>query len=64
MHDVILRYSKTKKSIWNILFQPYSDDKYIENTVRDRVDGKQKKDEKRNYVKRTKENKGVLLNDI
>ena len=66
MHDVILRYSKTKKSTWNILFQPYSDDKYIENTVRERVDGKlvRKKDEKGKYVRRIKENKGVPLHDV
>ena len=66
MHDVIFRYSKNKKPLWNKQYQPYSNETYIENTVRGMVDGKlvRLKNKKGEYIKRKKENKGVPLHDV
>lgn len=67
MHDVILWYTKDRKE-WTFTkpFQPYSKPEWIEDTVRGFVDGKlvRLKDEKGNYIKREKENKGVLMHDV
>ena len=66
MHDSIFWYTKSEK--WNFTkpTQKYSDEKWIEDTVRGYVKGKlvRLKDEKGNYIKRTKENKGVLMHDV
>lgn len=66
MHDIILFYGKTNRSLFNIHYQPYSDDKYIENTVRGLVDGKlvRLKDKSGNYIKRTHKKKGVPFHDV
>lgn len=67
MHDVILWYGKDKREwIFTKPFQPYSKPEWIEDTVRGFVNGKlvRLKDEKGNYIKREKENKGVLMHDV
>ncbi len=66
MHDTIFRYSKTDDFQFNVLMQPYANEKYIEQTIRGIVDGKLKRlrDEEGNYIKRTKENKGVPMHDV
>ncbi|MEM0143872.1 MAG: site-specific DNA-methyltransferase [Candidatus Parvarchaeum sp.] len=67
MHDTILWYSKNEKE-WTFTkpLQPYSHPEMIEDTVRGFVDGKlvRLKDQKGNYIKREKENKGVLMHDV
>jgi len=66
MHDTIFWYSKTNNYIFTKPLQQYSDLKWIENTVRGVVDGKlvRLKDEQGKYIKRVKENKGVLMHDV
>ncbi len=66
MHDVILRYTKSNEYNFYKLYQPYADDKHIENTVRVKIDGKLKrlKDEDGHYVARKDENKGVPFHDV
>ena len=66
MHDIIFFYAKSKHAFFEIQYQPYSDEKHIETTVRGLVDGKLQrlKDEQGNYLVRTKENKGVALHDV
>lgn len=65
MHDVILRYSKSGHATFNVQYQPYADESYIENTVRGTVDGKlvRLKDESGNPIQREKPNKGVPMHD-
>lgn len=66
MHDIIFWYSKSKDYIFTKPLQPYSESKWIEDTVRGIVNGKlvRLKDEQGNYIKREKENKGVLMHDV
>lgn len=66
MHDVILFYKKTEKYQFNVQYQAYSQPDAIEETVRGVVDGKlvRLRDEQGDYVKRTKENKGVPCHDV
>ena len=66
MHDIILWYSKSDNYIFNKLYQPYKNPEWIEDTVRGVVNGKlvRLKDEKGNYIKREKENIGVLMHDV
>jgi len=66
MHDIIFWYSKTTEYTFSKPLQAYADDKWIEDTVRGFVDGKlvRLKDVKGNYIKRDKENKGVLMHDV
>lgn len=66
MHDNILLFSKTDKKIFNMLYQDYAHPEWIEDTVRGIVDGKlvRLKDEKGEYIKREKENKGVPMHDV
>ena len=66
MHDNIYFYSKTPKYTFNLLLQEYANPDWIEDTVRGFVDGKlvRLKDEKGNYLKREKENKGVPMHDV
>lgn len=66
MHDVILFYKKTSNYKFNVQYQPYSQPEAIEETVRGVVDGKlvRLKDEKGNYIKRDKANKGVPCHDV
>ena len=67
MHDNIYFYAKDKNNYtFNVLMQEYSNIKYIENTIREKKDGKlvRVKDENGNYVKRQKENKGVPMHDV
>ena len=46
--------------------QPYAEEKWIEDTVRGVVDGKlvRLKDKHGKYIKREKENIGVLMHDV
>ena len=66
MHDIIFWYSKTAQYIFTKPFQPYSDAKLIEDTIRGKVDGKLQrlKNPDGTYIKREKENKGVLMHDV
>lgn len=66
MHDTILYYSKTKEPLFTKPLQPYSDEKYIEDTVRGRIDGKlvRLKDEEGEYIKRENKREGVLMHDV
>jgi len=66
MHDTILWYSKSNNYTFNKLYQPYKSPEWIEDTVRGVVDGKlvRLKDERGNYIKREKENIGVLMHDV
>ncbi len=66
MHDIILYYTKTESYIFTKPLQEYSDEKYIEDTVRGMVDGKlvRLKDEKGNYIKRETQKEGVLMHDV
>lgn len=66
MHDIIFWYSKSNHYTFTKPLQPYTDPKWIENTVRGIVNGKlvRLKDEEGNYLKREKENKGVLMHDV
>lgn len=66
MHDMILFFAKSQKHTFNVMFQPYSDPDFIEDTVRGMVDGKlvRLKDENGEYIKREKENKGVPFHDV
>jgi len=66
MHDIIFWYSKTGKYIFNKPMQPYAEEKWIEDTVRGVVDGKlvRLKDKHGKYIKREKENIGVLMHDV
>lgn len=66
MHDIIFWYSKSDKYIFTKPLQPYKEEKWIEDTVRGVVDGKlvRLKDESGNYLKRQKENLGVLMHDV
>lgn len=66
MHDTILYYSKTKECLFTKPLQPYSDERYVEDTVRGIVDGKlvRLKNKEGAYVKRKKRSKGVLMHDV
>ena len=66
MHDVIFLYTKADDYIFNPILQDYADEKWIEDTVRGVVDGKlvRLKDKDGEYIKRGKENKGVMLHDV
>ena len=66
MHDTLLWYSKSKEYTFTKPQQPYANESYIEKTVRGVVDGKlvRLKDEQGNYLKRKKENIGVLMHDV
>jgi adenine-specific DNA-methyltransferase len=66
MHDSILFYSNMKNYYFNVLFQSYSNEEWIEDTVRGFVDGKLKrlKDANGSYIKRKKENVGVPMHDV
>jgi site-specific DNA-methyltransferase (adenine-specific) len=66
MHDTIFWYSRGEKYIFTKPLQPYTSPEWIEDTVRGVVDGKlvRLKDEKGEYIKREKENKGVLMHDV
>ena len=66
MHDIIFWYTKSDKYIFTKPLQPYTNPEYIEDTVRGVVGGKlvRLKDEKGEYLKREKENKGVLMHDV
>lgn len=64
MHDTIFWYKKVDK-IFNKIYQDYSDDKWVEDTVRGMINGKlvRLKDEHGNYLKRNKQNQGVVMHD-
>jgi site-specific DNA-methyltransferase (adenine-specific) len=66
MHDIVLRYSKTSDFIFNAPYQTYSHPEMIEETVRGVVDGKLQrlKNSDGSYVKREKENIGVVMHDV
>ncbi len=66
MHDVIFWYTKSDKYTFTKPLQPYTEEKWIEDTVRGVVDGKlvRLKDKEGNYIKRQKENVGVLMHDV
>ena len=66
MHDVMLFYSKTSQYVFTKPLQDYAHKEYIEDTVRGIIDGKlvRLKDEEGNYIKRKKQNKGVLMHDV
>lgn len=66
MHDIIFWYSKSDNYIFTKPLQEYAKPEWIEDTVRGVVDGKlvRLKDEKGNYIKRDKENEGVLMHDV
>lgn len=66
MHDTIFWYEKTDEKIFNKIYQEYKNPDWIEDTVRVMKDGKlvRLKDEHGNYVKREKENKGVIAHDV
>ena len=66
MHDTIFYYTKSQHFCFNRQYQPYSEAKFIENTVREVVNGKQrrKKDAAGNYSIREGENLGVPLHDV
>ncbi|MBL7196220.1 MAG: site-specific DNA-methyltransferase [Desulfobacterales bacterium] len=66
MHDSIFLYKKKSNVTFNLLFQDYADEKWIETTVRGIVNGKlvRLKDEYGNYIERGKENKGVPMHDV
>ena len=66
MHDVIFWYSKSNDFTFTKPRQEHSNPEFIETTVRGVVDGKlvRLKDEHGNYIRRTTENKGVLMHDV
>ena len=67
MHDIIFWYSKSRKGwVFTRPLQPYSHPEMIEDTVRGVIDGKLQrlKNPDGSYVKRAKENKGVLMHDV
>jgi DNA modification methylase len=66
MHDNVYFYAKSSNHIFNVQHQPYSQPDAIENTVRGVIDGKlvRLKDEKGNYLERTKKNVGVPCHDV
>ncbi len=66
MHDTIFWYTKSDVYTFNKPLQPYSHPEMVEDTVRGIIDGKlvRLKDEKGQYIKREKENKGVLMHDV
>ena len=66
MHDTILYYSKTREYLFTKPLQSYSNEEYIEDTVRGVVDGKlvRLKDNKGNYIKRENQKGGVLMHDV
>ena len=66
MHETIFWYSKNGNYIFNPILQPYANPEWIEDTVRGFVDGKlvRLKDEAGNYIKREKQNEGVLAHDV
>ncbi len=66
MHDVIFWYSKTDAHTFTQPLQPFSDESYIENTVRGFVDGKlvRLKHKDGNYVMRKTQKEGVLMHDV
>ena len=52
-HDVIFRYSKTNNFLFNIQYQDYADEKWIENTIRVR--------DKNNKLVRSKNSQGKYI---
>lgn len=66
MHDTLFWYSKNSDYVFNRIIQDYANEDWIEDTVRGMVDGKlvRLKDEDGNYIKREKENVGVLAHDV
>ncbi len=66
MHDCILWYSKTTTHKFTQPLQPYSDEKWIEDTVRGVVYGKlvRLKDSEGKYIKRKEQRGGVLMHDV
>ena len=66
MHDIIFWYTKTDKYIFTKPLQPYSNPEWVEDTVRGIVKGKlvRLKNEAGEYIKRQKENLGVLMHDV
>lgn len=66
MHEIIFYYTKTNDYVFTKPLQPYADEKYIEDTVRGRVDGKlvRLKDDIGNYIKRNEQKGGVLMHDV
>ncbi|MCI0450036.1 MAG: site-specific DNA-methyltransferase [Chlorobi bacterium] len=66
MHDVILFYKKSDNYKFNIQYQEYAKPEVIEQTVRGVIEGKlvRLRDEKGDYIKREKENKGVQCHDV
>ena len=66
MHHNIFWYSKSASYVFNKIMQGYANEDWIEDTVRGMVDGKlvRLKDEDGKYLKRDKENAGVLAHDV
>ena len=66
MHDSIYLYRKNQITIFNQLLQEYSNEKWVETTVRGVVGGKlvRLKDKQGNYIKRATDNKGVPMHDV
>ncbi len=66
MHDIILYYTKTDSYTFTKPLQEYSDERYIENTVRGMVDGRlvRLRADDGNYIKREKQKGGVLMHDV
>ena len=66
MHDIIFWYTKTDKYLFTKPIQPYTNPEWIEDTVRGVVGGKlvRLKDEEGKYIRRQKENVGVLMHDV
>jgi len=66
MHDIIFYYTKTDNYIFTKPIQAYTSPEWIEDTVRGVVGGKlvRLKDETGQYIKRKKENIGVLMHDV
>ena len=65
-HDNIWVYKKGKEHIFNKQYQPYADDKWVEDTVRIVKNGKlvRAKDKNGNFIKRDKKYKGVPMHDV
>jgi site-specific DNA-methyltransferase (adenine-specific)/adenine-specific DNA-methyltransferase len=66
MHENIFWYKKSENYTFNKIMQDYANEEWIEDTVRGMVDGKlvRLKDEDGNYIKREKQNEGVLAHDV
>lgn len=66
MHENIFWYKKSENYTFNKIMQDYANEEWIEDTIRGMVDGKlvRLKDEDGNYIKREKQNEGVLAHDV